>query len=94
MLLISFSEAHRFSMAHLLRQILADEINNEALQIRITNLRIKFGVDKDDLKFVAMLLWFGYLWQKALRGRMPSASWDGRYGFVLGASDSKMAEPT
>ena len=57
------------------RQLWADEISDAALQERIVKLRVQSGMDKDDLKFIALLLWLGILWQKAMRGRMPSEQW-------------------
>ncbi len=75
MILMSYAMAHGFHIAHCLRELWADEINDGALQARITDLHIKSGLDKDDLKFIALLLWFGHLRQHALRGTMPSVSW-------------------
>ena len=75
MLLMSFSVANGGRVVHYLRQLWADEISDAALQERIVKLRVQSGMDKDDLKFIALLLWLGILWQKAMRGRMPSEQW-------------------
>ena len=75
MLLMSYAAAHGLHIAHCLRQLWADEINDGALQTRIASLHSKSGVDKDDLKFIGLLLWFNHLGQHALRGTMPSVSW-------------------
>ncbi|HUZ97330.1 MAG TPA: phosphotransferase [Edaphobacter sp.] len=75
MLLMSTAAANGGRVSHYLRQLWADEIGDAALQERIAKLRIQSGMDKDDLKFIALLLWFGVLWQKAMRGGMPSTSW-------------------
>ena len=75
MLLMSAAEANGGSVAHYLRQFFADEISDTALQERIVKLRIQSGMDKDDLKFIALLLWSGILWQKAIRSRVPSSLW-------------------
>jgi hypothetical protein len=75
MLLMSTATANGGRVAHYLRQLWADEIGDAALQERIAKLRIQSGMDKDDLKFIALLLWFDILWQKAMRGGMPSTSW-------------------
>jgi hypothetical protein len=32
-------------------------------------------MDRDDLKFVALLLWFDLLWQRTVRGGMPALAW-------------------
>jgi hypothetical protein len=75
LLLMSTADANEGRIAHYLRQLWADEISDAALQERIVKLRIQSGVDKDDLKFIALLLWFSILWQRGMRGGMPSASW-------------------
>jgi hypothetical protein len=75
MLLMSVATANGGGIAHYLRQLWADEIGDAALQERIVKLRIQSGMGKDDLKFIALLLWFDILWQKVVRRGMPSASW-------------------
>lgn len=75
MLLMSVATANGGGIVHYLRQLWADEIGDAALQERIVKLRIQSGMDKDDLKFIALLLWLGILWQKAMRGRMLSEQW-------------------
>jgi Phosphotransferase enzyme family len=75
MLLMSCAVAHGASIAHYLYQLWADEIEDVALQQRIANLCIQSGIDPEDLKFVALLLWFGILWQKEVRGGRPAALW-------------------
>jgi hypothetical protein len=32
-------------------------------------------MDKDNLKFIALLLWFNLLWQKVALGALPNSSW-------------------
>jgi hypothetical protein len=75
MLLMSCAVAHDVSIAHYLCQFWADEIDDAALQQRIASLGIQSGLDRDDLKFIALLLWFGILWQKTIRGGIPAAAW-------------------
>jgi hypothetical protein len=75
MLLMSCAVAHRVPIAHYLGQLWTDEIADPALQQRITRLGIQSGMDRDDLKFVALLLWFDFLWQKTIRGGMPAVTW-------------------
>jgi hypothetical protein len=75
MLLMSSASAKGCGVASYLRQLWSDEVSETALQERIMRLCIHSGLDKDDLKFIALLLWFDILWQKLMRGGMPSASW-------------------
>jgi hypothetical protein len=75
MLLMSVADANGGRIAHYLRQFWADEISDPALRERIARLSLQSGMDTNDLKFMALLLWFGVLWQKALRGGAPSTSW-------------------
>jgi phosphoribosylanthranilate isomerase len=75
MLLMSCAVENDCHIAHYLRQLWADEIEDTALQERISRLCLQFDADKDDLKFVALLLWFSLLWQKAMRCGMPSELW-------------------
>jgi hypothetical protein len=72
LLLSSYGAAHNQDNPQYLRQIWADEFNDADLLDRVTRLRSQSGMDKDDLKFIALLLWFSLLWQHAMRGRMPS----------------------
>jgi hypothetical protein len=74
LLLSSYGAAHNLDNPHYLRQIWAGEIEEADLSDRISRLRSQSGMDKDDLKFIALLLWFSLLWQHAMRGRMPSES--------------------
>jgi len=74
LLLSSHGAAHNLDNPHYLRQIWADEIGDTALSDRIARLRSESGMDKDDLKFIALLLWFSLLWQHAMRSRMPPES--------------------
>ena len=74
LLLSSCGAAHNVDNPHYLRQIWAGEMGDAALAGRIAKLRIHAGMDEDDLKFVALLLWFSLLWQHAMRCRMPSES--------------------
>jgi Phosphotransferase enzyme family len=63
------------SLARLLRQLWADEIGDASLSGRIANLGVQSGLDRDDLKFIALMLWFNNLWERAMEGSMLSASW-------------------
>lgn len=63
------------SFANLLRQLWSDEIIDALLSERIIRLTAKSGMDKDDLKFIALMLWFNYIWYRAIEGSMLSKAW-------------------
>jgi hypothetical protein len=63
------------SVAHLLREFWADEIQDAGLRDRLKQLCSRLSLNMDDLKFAALLLWFDYLHQRVIRGRMPSVAW-------------------
>jgi hypothetical protein len=75
MLLMSSAVANGASLAHYLCQLWADEIDDVALQQRIAKLCSQSGIGRGDLKFVALLLWFDMLWQRAVRGGRPAVLW-------------------
>jgi aminoglycoside phosphotransferase (APT) family kinase protein len=75
LLFMSHSVFRNVGIGHCLRQFWADAIEDQALTDRLRELCVRFGLDMDDLKFAALLLWFDYLRQRAIRGRMPSLSW-------------------
>jgi hypothetical protein len=63
------------SIGHTLRQFWLDEIADQALLQRLKDLRTTFGIDDHDLKSAGLLLWFDYLHQRVIRGRMPGPHW-------------------
>lgn len=67
--------SRKASLGCLLRQLLADEIGDASLSERIAILGGRTGLDKDDLKFIALMLWFNNLWNRAMEGSMLSTSW-------------------
>lgn len=67
--------SHDASLGCLLRQLWADEIADASLSGRIAALGVQTGLDKDDLKFIALMLWFNNLWNRAMEGSLLSASW-------------------
>jgi hypothetical protein len=75
MLLMSSAVAHGAPLSDYLYQLWADEIEDVALQQRIAKLCSLSGIDREDLKFVALLLWFGILWQKEVRGGRTAVMW-------------------
>jgi hypothetical protein len=75
MLLISCATLNEVSLTHYLNQIWTDEISEVELRDRISRLCIRSGIDREDLKFVALLFWFGMLSQRAIRGGGPAFVW-------------------
>lgn len=75
MLLRSRSMELGTSFANDLRRFWADEIHESALSSRIARVGSQWGMDSDDMKFIALLLWFEVLRQRAIRGFVESASW-------------------
>lgn len=75
LLMMSYAASRRIGVAHYLRQFWSDNIDDKALKDRIDGLRSYCDMDLDDLKFLALLVWFDYLRQNTIRGRMPARSW-------------------
>jgi thiamine kinase-like enzyme len=75
LLFMSYSAFHDTSIGSVLRQFWGDAIADPGLKDSLTRLSMSMGLDQDDLKFAALLLWFDYLRQRAIRGRMPSQAW-------------------
>jgi hypothetical protein len=63
------------TLAHYCRLLWEGEIGDAALSERIAQLRTRSGMDEDDLKFIALLLWFNNLWERAMHGSMLQAPW-------------------
>jgi hypothetical protein len=75
LLLMSHSVFRNSGVAQSFRELWADEVADPSLRDRCRKLRLHFGLDPNDLKFIALLLWFDNIRQKVIRGRMPSQSW-------------------
>jgi hypothetical protein len=75
LLFMSYSAFHDVSIATVLRQFWEDAIENPGLKDSLTEVSVSMGLDQHDLKFAGLLLWFDYLRQRAMRGRMPSQAW-------------------
>ena len=75
LLFMSHSEFRKTSIAETLRSFWSDAVEDAQLNARLTGLSKTLRLDKDDLKFAALLLWFDYLRQRILRGRMPNREW-------------------
>jgi hypothetical protein len=55
-------------------QLWNGEFTESAIAERVTSLCKCAGIDREDLKFVGLVLWFDLLWQKVMGGE-PSARW-------------------
>jgi hypothetical protein len=75
LLFMSYSAYRSISIAETLRSFWSDALGDAELSARLTGLSKTLRLDKDDLKFAALLLWFDYLRQRILRGRMPNREW-------------------
>jgi hypothetical protein len=75
MLLFTSACEHDVTFTQYLRQLWADEIDEAPLTSRIATMGTQSGMDKDDLKFIALALWFDFLCQRAIRGSVYSARW-------------------
>ncbi|MGD0735531.1 MAG: phosphotransferase [Terracidiphilus sp.] len=75
LLLMSLAQASGCHVAYYLRQVWADELEDSELFDRITRLRRHSVLDRDDLKFVALVFWFDLLWQRAVLGKMLNPKW-------------------
>ena len=75
LLFMSYSVFRNVGIAKTLRSFWSDGVDDHELQIRLAGLCHSFALNKNDLKFAALLLWFDYLRERLTRGRMPSAEW-------------------
>ncbi len=75
LLLMSYSVHRNTSIAQTLRNFWADMIEDRDLVVRLKEVCNNFRVHDNDLKFAALILWFDYLRERIMRGRMPSAEW-------------------
>ena len=70
LLFMSYSVFRNVSAAELLRSFWSDGLEDRELSIRLDGLSHSFGLCTNDLKFASLLLWFDYLQQRIVRGRM------------------------
>jgi hypothetical protein len=76
LLFMSYSVFCDRSIAHTLRCFWSDAMDDDELDSRLAALGRKCRLDRDDLKHVALLLWFDCLRQRmVLRERMPTREW-------------------
>jgi hypothetical protein len=75
LLFMSHSVYRGVCIAETLRDVWTDTIEDQELNRRLEIIRSRFGFDSRDLKFAVLALWFNYLWERVVRGRMPGPSW-------------------
>jgi hypothetical protein len=75
LLLMSYSVSRNVGIAETLRRFWTHAIQDFQLNLRLSALSRHFGFRGQDLKFAALVLWFNYLRERVVRGRMPSPSW-------------------
>jgi phosphotransferase family enzyme len=75
LLLMSYSVYRGAGIAETLRSVWTNAGKEHELNARLNIIRGRFGFDSRDLKFAALVLWFNYLHERVVRGRMPSASY-------------------
>lgn len=75
LLFMSYSVFRNTSIAETLRRFWSGAVADHELNARLNGLSRTFGLQDNDLKFAALLLWFDYLRQRIIRGRMPSLEW-------------------
>lgn len=75
LLFMSYSVFRNIGIAETLRSFWSDTIGDDELKVRLAGLCHAFGLHNSDLKFAALILWFDYLRERLIRGRMPSVEW-------------------
>lgn len=75
LLFMSYSVFQGISIAETLRSVWTDAIEDPELNDRLKTVCRRFGFGSRDLKFAALVLWFNYLRERVIRGRMPGLSW-------------------
>ena len=75
LLLMSHSVYRGVCIAETLRDVWTDAVEDQELKSRLGIIRRRFGFDSRDLKFAVLVLWFNYLRERVVRGRMPGPSW-------------------
>jgi hypothetical protein len=75
MLLRTPAMARDTSFAETLRRFWTDDLNDSELSSRLQQLCAQAGMGLEDLKFLAIVLWFDILWQRATRGVVESRAW-------------------
>lgn len=75
MLIFSPAMENDISFPLTLRRLWADEISDTELSGRLTSIFDHYGMSRDDVKFLGLVLWFDILWQRAVRGSVFSGEW-------------------
>ena len=75
LLLMSYSVDRQVGIAETLRAVWTDTVQDYELNQRLAAVARRFGFLGPDLKFATLTLWFNYLRERVIRGRMPSQAW-------------------
>ena len=75
LLFMSFSTSRNIGIAEILRNLWTNTLQDLEMNLRLVTLSRHFGFRDHDLRFAALVLWFNYLRERVVRGRMPSHSW-------------------
>ena len=75
LLFMSYSVSRNARIAETLRAFWTNTLQDLELNLRLLTVSRHFGFRHHDLKFAALVLWFNYLRERVVRGRMPSPSW-------------------
>ena len=75
LLLMSYSEFRNTPVGEFLRQLWSDSVEESELRSRLRTIQSRYGVENEDMKFLTLLLWFDYLGQNVISGRVPRVAW-------------------
>ena len=75
LLLMSYSVSRNVTIAETLRAVWSNSLQDLEMNLRLLTVSRHFGFRDHDLKFAALVLWFNYLRERVVRGRMPSPAW-------------------
>jgi hypothetical protein len=75
MLLNSTARKYQVTLPFYLRQLWADEVEDHDLAVRLESLCTQSGMDRDDLKFIGLALWFETLWKVGSSGWVNLDLW-------------------
>ncbi len=75
MVMKSYSGHRRMPEGELFRQLWTGEIQDGSVAKRIDRVGRALGMDNDDLKFLGLLLWFDFLFDRARECSWQPASW-------------------
>jgi len=75
LLFMSYSTSRNARIAETLRAFWTNTLQDFEMNLRLLTVSRHFGLHGHDLKFAALVLWFNYLRERVVRGRMPSPGW-------------------